>query len=444
MTEGDRCCPTCGVDPDAVLRLEQANRDLELELRQKRAQITRLRGELIDKRVENPFAKPAQEVFEYWRELLAPRAKEFTDKRFDNVVARLRAGHSVEDLKRAVDGAAALPYVTDAGRRRMGKKSERQVELDLICRTEGHLMRFMSYAEDSEDEPRSEVPDERVDRYRANLTAGVQRRLHDLRGWEPEAMVRLGLGLDGCRVVFPVHDAEGRLVGLQRFAPNPDRRGGPKMLAEGQRDLFPRPESVTADRVWLVEGEPDAVAAASMGLAAVAVPGVATWKQDWAGRFERFEHVYIAFDCDRPGRDAAHQRQQALGKVTRATVVELDAGRDDGFDLGDLLLTHGPRAADVLRAKVKAVSSVMPFVRRTDPFEDFLGALEARDCRVRRQGRDKAQAACPVHDDRVPSMSVARGNDGRVLFHCFAGCDTGMVLGALGFEWRDLFEEGSG
>jgi hypothetical protein len=37
---------------------------------------------------------------------------------------------------------------------------------------------------------------------------------------------------------------------------------------------------------------------------------------------------------------------------------------------------------------------------------------------------------CPAHDDRTPSLSVRPG-DRRLLFHCFAGCDTAAVIGAL-------------
>ena len=37
---------------------------------------------------------------------------------------------------------------------------------------------------------------------------------------------------------------------------------------------------------------------------------------------------------------------------------------------------------------------------------------------------------CPAHDDHNPSLSVRPG-ERRLLFHCFAGCDTGEVLRAL-------------
>ena len=60
---------------------------------------------------------------------------------------------------------------------------------------------------------------------------------------------------------------------------------------------------------------------------------------------------------------------------------------------------------------------------------------------VRSTGRDRWIAKCPAHDDRSPSMTVRLLPDGRVLLHCFAGCDTGAVLDALGLTFGDLFPE---
>jgi putative DNA primase/helicase len=32
-------------------------------------------------------------------------------------------------------------------------------------------------------------------------------------------------------------------------------------------------------------------------------------------------------------------------------------------------------------------------------------------------------APCPAHDDRTPSLALRDGDAGRVLVHCYAGCD---------------------
>lgn len=38
---------------------------------------------------------------------------------------------------------------------------------------------------------------------------------------------------------------------------------------------------------------------------------------------------------------------------------------------------------------------------------------------------------CPAHADRSPSLSVSTGRDGRLLLHCFAGCEFRDVLAKL-------------
>ena len=52
-------------------------------------------------------------------------------------------------------------------------------------------------------------------------------------------------------------------------------------------------------------------------------------------------------------------------------------------------------------------------------------------------GRYKAR--CPAHDDRGPSLAITEGDEGRLLVHCFAGCDVHQVVSAVGLELTDLF-----
>lgn len=48
-------------------------------------------------------------------------------------------------------------------------------------------------------------------------------------------------------------------------------------------------------------------------------------------------------------------------------------------------------------------------------------------------------ARCPAHDDRTPSLSIAQGDDGRVLLKCHAGCTHRAIVDALDIEERELF-----
>ncbi len=69
---------------------------------------------------------------------------------------------------------------------------------------------------------------------------------------------------------------------------------------------------------------------------------------------------------------------------------------------------------------------------------DFLSRLD----KVRSVGRDRYIARCPAHDDNKPSLSLAELQDGRILIHCFAGCDPLEVLNSVGLEMTDLFPDG--
>ena len=77
--------------------------------------------------------------------------------------------------------------------------------------------------------------------------------------------------------------------------------------------------------------------------------------------------------------------------------------------------------------------------RRSDvsPVERVLGLLEG----VVRRG-DGYMALCPAHDDRTPSLSIREGDDGRVLLHCFGGCEPERVVAALGLGLADLYPMG--
>lgn len=68
------------------------------------------------------------------------------------------------------------------------------------------------------------------------------------------------------------------------------------------------------------------------------------------------------------------------------------------------------------------------------PVENLLQRLE------KVKGRNGSwTACCPAHNDKGPSLAVREAEDGRILVHCFAGCETASVLGAVGLDMTDLF-----
>ena len=67
------------------------------------------------------------------------------------------------------------------------------------------------------------------------------------------------------------------------------------------------------------------------------------------------------------------------------------------------------------------------------PVEKMLGML------TKVKGRNGSwTACCPAHNDKGPSLSIRETEDGRVLIHCFAGCEALMIVQALGMDLTDL------
>jgi hypothetical protein len=171
------------------------------------------------------------------------------------------------------------------------------------------------------------------------------------KGWTAATLKVHRVGVSGGRLIFPVLDGMGQLVTVARYRLN-RRPGESKMLGLGgrPRNLFPAPESFPdRDWLWLVEGEPDALSGAELGLAAVALPGAGPASQgrleEWAPRFAG-RHVVVCLDCDDDGRACAARAVSALvGVAAEVRRVDLDPDRRDGFDLGDLLTNLGVEAA---------------------------------------------------------------------------------------------------
>ena len=85
------------------------------------------------------------------------------------------------------------------------------------------------------------------------------------------------------------------------------------------------------------EGEPDALALLSHGIAATAIPGVGAWRRADPARLAG-RRVTVVMDCDPAGRAAAglvHERLRSAG--VEACVVDLAPRRGDGFDVTDAL-----------------------------------------------------------------------------------------------------------
>jgi len=61
--------------------------------------------------------------------------------------------------------------------------------------------------------------------------------------------------------------------------------------------------------------------------------------------------------------------------------------------------------------------------------------------RVKKTGADRWMACCPAHQDKTASLSIKDLPDGRMLLHCFAGCEPDAVLAAIGLTFADIMPE---
>lgn len=74
-----------------------------------------------------------------------------------------------------------------------------------------------------------------------------------------------------------------------------------------------------------------------------------------------------------------------------------------------------------------------------DPTSTLLNAIRGKGERVNPAGRRGSYLCrCPAHDDHDFSLSITRGDEGRALVQCRAGCSVELICAALGMQVQDL------
>jgi hypothetical protein len=75
-----------------------------------------------------------------------------------------------------------------------------------------------------------------------------------------------------------------------------------------------------------------------------------------------------------------------------------------------------------------------------NPIDLILSRLKAHDCDPKPAGADEWRSWCPAHEGTHPDgLSVSRGEDGKVLVKCWAGCSFEAIAKALDLEPTDFF-----
>jgi hypothetical protein len=137
-----------------VDRLTEENAALDFKVRQSARSEVALRKELSKMHADDPRSADIREVLEYW---IATCHKSSRTKipmdgvRAQKVRSRLNQKFTVEDLKLAIDGAAAKPFVGPKGRVATQEPGcRREDDLELILRDEKYVERFQGYAKEAQ------------------------------------------------------------------------------------------------------------------------------------------------------------------------------------------------------------------------------------------------------------------------------------------------------
>ena len=179
--------------------------------------------------------------------------------------------------------------------------------------------------------------------------ARLLRYLTDDRLVAEDVLEKYEIGYDKARRMYtiPFRDAGGQLLNVRWYGRPKTGEKATRFLVVGRdtKFLWP-PDQLDAKTVVVAEGEFDTLAAISHDIPAVTGilgAGAGKWRHEWAMHFLG-KKVPIATDCDKAGRDYAHQAAESLaGHANIVWLVDLAADRDDGYDLSDWFRDGGDR-----------------------------------------------------------------------------------------------------
>lgn len=131
-------CPNCQERDEEIEGLiatvkEQARRMAKYERELKR---------YAEAEEHHPHRKEILELIDYWRKATGHERSKASKDRVDLIKARLKDGYSFDQIRLAVDGLAAFPYVRDGRRVASGKPSERFDQLKHALKGGQELERF--------------------------------------------------------------------------------------------------------------------------------------------------------------------------------------------------------------------------------------------------------------------------------------------------------------
>lgn len=140
---------------DVQVAKEDDLNNFAVDIANKNREIARLKNELETFLDQTPGSKLAKSLFEYWRDQLGKRANTVYGTARKKAVLTALKQHDEETIKKAIDGAAKMPFVGPHGRQPTADKGAKRFDdLTLILRDETTIERFGTYV----DAPEPAVP----------------------------------------------------------------------------------------------------------------------------------------------------------------------------------------------------------------------------------------------------------------------------------------------
>ena len=75
---------------------------------------------------------------------------------------------------------------------------------------------------------------------------------------------------------------------------------------------------------------------------------------------------------------------------------------------------------------------------KNSTYDNKIDTLLTRLGKVKSTGNGKWLACCPAHPDKSPSLGIKQTDDGKILIHCFGGCQVVEIVSAIGLQLSDL------
>ncbi len=250
------------------------------------------------------------------------------------------------------------------------------------------------------------------------------------RGLSPALLRELGWVEQADGVAIPWRRADGRTAWHVRHTlEKEDGRRRWSWEKYDREQLLPyRSQDIQAWRqqgytlVVVTEGEIDAVALTTAGVPAIAAGGAEGWQGRWWELLAGFERVVVWLeDAGSVSLLRATLQTWPPGGPTVLVAHNLGGQKDPGR----ILAAHNGDGRALLRRRIEAATPV-------EAVPDLLEAV-VRRLGAERRPNGSCAARCPFHEDRHPSLSIFRGDDGTFAFRCHSGrCGVAGPLALLG------------